>query len=84
MAEFNCTGVASSFIWKANGTVLTSNELEIFVSQLIAVEQDFRISTLKIKVSSVENATKITCSAVSLDPFTTDESEPALLLVQGI
>ena len=84
VAEFNCTGVANTFFWKANTLFLSNNGNEIFISPIIALDHDIRMSTLKVKVSSVDNATNITCSAITLTTFIIDESEPALLLVQGI
>ena len=42
------------------------------------------MSTLTVTMTSVENATNITCTAFRHDPLSIDRSYPALLLVQGI
>ena len=46
--------------------------------------QSIRMSTLTVSTSSMSNATNITCEAIIYDPLTSDESGPALLLVQGM
>ena len=81
MAEFNCSiGIANTaaiFIWKGNNK-------NLHVSDGISIEKNGITSTLRIKVSSTDNATNITCIAVIVTPMlSSDESEPALLLVQG-
>ena len=86
-AEFNCTGIGSTFFWKANGTELSNDGKKIFIAPPLLVDevQDLKISTLRVTVASTDNATNITCTAIKLDPFSiSNESEPALLLVQGI
>ena len=42
------------------------------------------VSSLLVTVSSADNATNITCIAINLQSLMVNESEPALLLVQGI
>ena len=87
VAEFNCTALhASTFFWLANNqTILNSNGIEISPVILVGAESEgIRMSILRVAVSSIDNATNITCSAVTLSPFTKNESDPALLLVQGI
>ena len=84
VAEFNCTAFANTFLWIANNqSIVINNGIEI--SPVIPVDEaiNLRMSKLRVPVSAIDNATNITCSAVILDPLTIDESEPALLLVQG-
>ena len=84
-AKFNCTGIGNTFFWKANGTQL-SNGKKYFITivpLLVDEVQGLRMSMLRVKVASTDNATNITCTAIKLDPFSiSNESEPALLLVQ--
>ena len=83
-AEFTCTAIATAFIWEANRVGIDEGN-EIAVTTIVLNKaQDLRMSTLRIVVSSSSyNAVNITCIAVSLSPFTSEESDPALLLVQG-
>ena len=56
---------------------------QIVVNQM----QGIRMSTLLLTanaLSIVDNATNITCNVIIISPLSWDESEPALLLVQGI
>ena len=84
IAEFNCTAIASTFIWKANGITL-KNTIQAQISSPTAVNstQGILMSSLLVTVSSADNATNITCTAFSKLPVL-NESEPAILLVQGI
>ena len=82
VAEFNCTATASTFIWKANGQVIVSNDAIVTVDE--TNEVTVRMSTLRVMVTSIDNSSNITCEAITLTPFAKDESDPALLLVQGI
>ena len=84
IAEFNCTAIASTFIWKANGITL-KNTIQTQISSPTAVNstQGILMSSLLVTVSSADNATNITCTAFSKLPVL-NESEPAILLVQGI
>ena len=85
MAEFNCTGVASDLVWKKNGAEVIHNGMEIVITQVVVNEmQSIRLSTMRVMVSSLDsNGANITCTAVKISPLSNDESEPALLLVQG-
>ena len=75
--------MGSTFFWKANGTNLSNNK-KIFITPVPLLVDGLRMSMLRIVVASTDNATNITCTAVKLDPFSiSNESEPALLLVQG-
>ena len=85
-AEFNCTGVASDFVWKANGLeVKDDGTARALISQVISVDASngIKMSTLRMKVNSTDDATNITCTALKLTPLSSDKSAPALLLVQG-
>ena len=76
-----CKAVGNIFSW------LFSRQPAGFEENTVAIDEDqnFRQSTLKWNVtSSDDNNTTITCIVVSLDPFTKEESDPALLLVQGM
>ena len=84
MVEFTCTAVANGFAWEANGQQLDSNEVVAIANVPVNEMQNLRMSTLRILVTSTDNATNITCIVVSLNPFTNDESDPVLLLVQGV
>ena len=55
------------------------------VSPITVVDesQSIRMSTLRVPVSSVDDATNITCTAIKNSPLSSDESAPALLQVQG-
>ena len=84
VAEFNCTAIANVIIWKANGmTLQDTNQIEIF--ETVNALQGIFMSTLAISVSSVDNATNITCISATITNSVTavNESEPVLLLVQG-
>ena len=83
MVEFTCTAVTNGFAWEANGQQLDNNEEVVIATVPVNVVQNLRMSTLRILVTSSDNATNITCVVVSLSPFTSDESDPVLLLVQG-
>ena len=85
VAKFNCTAVVSAtIVWKKNG-IDVNNGIGIAITETVVNEmQNIRTSSLKLMVSSLENKTaNITCTAVKLSPFSKDESEPALLFVQG-
>ena len=81
VAEFDCTGVAAIFTWNINGVqVISSNDLQIIT---VNVAQGILMSTLRMTVSST-NALNITCEAIKQPPsLSKNESQPALLLVQG-
>ena len=81
VAEFTCTAVANSFAWEANGQQ-RDNEKGIVITSVLVNE--VHISTFRMTVSSTDNATNITCIAFRLTPLSSDVSNPALLLVQGI
>ena len=83
VAEFTCTAVASTFIWEANKVGITEEEGTAIMTIALNEAQSIRMSTLRIKVTTTDNAVNITCIAVSLSPFTSEESIPVLLLVQG-
>ena len=85
VAEFNCTGVASDFVWEANGVEVKDDGIDTLIAQVISVDASSGItmSTLRMKVTSTDNATNITCTAFKLTPLSSDKSAPALLLVQG-
>ena len=55
------------------------------ISNVISVDaaNGIRMSTLRMKVSSTDNATNITCTALKSSPLSSNTSGPALLLVQG-
>ena len=82
VAEFNCTAIANVIIWKANGkTLQDTNQIEIF--DTVNASQGKSMSSLTISVSSVDNATNITCTAATVNNPTVNESKPVVLLVQG-
>lgn len=81
---FNCTGIANNFNWRANGQQL-DNGAGVTITPEVLVNETFqiRISTLRVTVTSVENATNITCTAFRQTPLSIKISYPAMLLVQG-
>ena len=88
VAEFSCTGVANSFVWEINGEQVDDNG-ETFVVMTVRLNEtqlNVRKSTLIMTMSSTDTAANITCTAISWlsNPITTAESDPALLLVQGM
>ena len=85
VAEFNCTGVASGFVWESNGMEVINDGIRTLISHAISVDaaNGIRMSTLRMKVSSTDNATNITCTALKSSPLSSNRSAPALLLVQG-
>ena len=80
VAEFTCTAVANSFAWEANGKQ-RDNEQDIIITSVVINE--VHTSTFRMKVSSTDNATNISCIAFLLTPLSSDGSSPVLLLVQG-
>ena len=85
VAEFNCTAVAANFVWKKNGMDVNNGIGTVIKDTIVNEVQSIRKSMLKLTVSSViDIASNITCTAVKNSPFSNDESEPAILLVQGI
>ena len=85
MAEFTCTAVANSIFWRANGQQLDNGDEGVIVETvLVNGTLSIRMTTLRLTVSSTDNATNITCFAASFSPsITTVESQPVLLMVQG-
>ena len=85
VAVFHCTGVANSFTWRANGQQLDHGE-GITILPEVPVNETLQIymSTLRMAVTSVNNATNISCVAFSYSPLSSDKSYPAMLLVQGM
>ena len=84
---FTCTAVANSFTWQANGGQIDedNDETIVITTTLLNSTLNLRMSTLELTVSSTNDATNITCTAISeLPSLTSDESAPVLLLVQGI
>ena len=84
MAVFTCTAVADTFTWQANGLQIDEVEGEIFITNIeLDLTLNIRESTLELTVSSTDNATNITCTAISISPLAINKSDPVLLLVQG-
>ena len=86
VAEFNCTGIATDFIWKIDGVDVISNGDSLIKTPATTLNeaQDIRMSTLRVTDFSTDNTTNVTCTAVVVSPLSSDESEPALLMIQGI
>ena len=82
MAEFNCTAVANSFTWQANGQQIDNGEEAVITPVLVNETKNIRMSTLTLM--SVSNSTNVTCTAIRVTNFSRADSDPALLLVQGI
>ena len=87
VAEFSCTAVANSFVWEINGEQVDDNgeRFVVMTVQINKAQLNVRKSTLIMTMSSTDTAANITCTAISRsNPVTTAESDPALLLVQGM
>ena len=80
MAEFTCTAVGTSLFWRANGIEIDEEMGTTLTTVLVDGTEGIRRSTLR---TSTDNAANITCTAISASPLASDESDPALLLVQG-
>ena len=85
MAVFTCTAVCNSIIWHGNGQQIDEDDDGeiVITTPLLNSTQNIRMSTLELPVSSTDDATNITCTAISDSPLTLIESAPVLLLVQG-
>ena len=83
VVEFTCTAVANSFTWQANGQQLDNGRGVFIMPVAVNEAQNIRMSTLRLTVSSIDDATNITCTAISLSPFSKVVSNPAPLIVQG-
>ena len=84
VAEFNCTAAASGLIWKSNGQQIHNGDSGVVITPTQTLSENIRMSTLRMTVTSTDNATNITCIAYSKPPTLSAESGPALLLVQGM
>ena len=85
MAEFICTAVGNTITWRANGQQIDEGEKVDITTVIVNNALNIRMSTLRLTVSATDNAVNITCFAVSFSPgFTLIESNPAILLIQGI
>ena len=62
---------------------LDSREGIIIFTVPVNKAMNIRTSIIRMTVSSTDNATNITCTAISQFPPSSDISDPALLLVQG-
>ena len=74
---FICRGIANIFSWKINNQSVHFEEPPVPIN----ANENFRQSTLKWIVTYSDNNSIVLCIAIIDDP--NDESEPALLLVQG-
>ena len=83
VAIINCTYVGDALRWKANGQNIFNNQNGFAIFEVPLVSQGLIMSTLTVVTSLDKNNTNITCIAVSED-HSFDESEPALLLLQGM
>ena len=63
--------LGNTFFWKANGTELSNGEKYFLtlVPLLVDEVQGLRMSMLRVKVASTDNATNITCTVIKLSPF---------------
>ena len=84
VAEFSCRGIGSLLGWSQNTVELTNGKDGVTTThETVDASQDLLMSTLSLPVSSI-NASNITCTAARTQPLVKNESEPALLLVQGV
>lgn len=88
-AVLSCKTVGEHISWTANGTsVYYVKHKDWMVSQLTEIvnsTQNIHLSKLKIRGTSNVNQTNLTCHVAQLsgNHYSNDESEPALVLVQG-
>ena len=85
--EFKCTAVANEIYWGKNGLQLQNGTNGVYISPTLAVnsQEDIRTSTLKIMVTSTDDAGNITCYAYAYTIQSLSiENSTALLLVQGM
>ena len=82
VAQFNCSGIGSLLVWSRDGTDLVNGNGIAITTVTIDASEDLLMSTLSLPVSST-NASNITCSVGRTSPLLKNESDPALLLVQG-
>ena len=84
VAEFNCTAVADTCVWKANEDKIDEREgVKINLTSIMPNSTTIRLCLLKLTVTSTDNATNISCTAVKRSPFTNVKSPSVLLHVQG-
>ena len=85
VAVFNCTAVADSVDWLINGTPLNFVNSLDYHKRTVTLNQAKNLykSTLTTIASPLNNKTNISCYVVTLSPFTSLISEPALFLIQG-
>ena len=82
VAFFNCTYVGDNFQWYTNGQKIFKGTSG-FTFNETKLSQDLKMTTLSVVTSLDKNNTNITCTAFAYGSETF-ESEPALLLLQGI
>ena len=81
VATFICTYVGDAVVWEANGQRIFSGQNGYKITD-VPLSPISAMSTLTVVTSLDKNNTNITCTALTLDLFTT-ESKPAFLLLQG-
>ena len=85
----NCTIIGDFINWEANNTPANAYQHlglhESLFSTVLDPSTNKRLGQLRIRGSSKLNGTKITCIATKLGNLvSTEESEPVLILVEGI
>ena len=87
---FNCTAIADYINWKVNDSSIDSNLMKRgFEPQSLVnvnASKNLRMKSLVVSGSPDNNNTRIVCVAVvetSSGEFLSNQSEPALLIVQG-
>lgn len=89
-AEFTCTAVAQHINWNANNTPVDAFLDKGFFGSIIPTPinetEKIYLSRLRVLGSYFSNATEIVCigSLLAMGTFTSANSEPKLLLVQGM
>ena len=81
VVKFSCTYVGDVVRWEANGQRIFNGQNGYEFTDVPLTSTSVK-STLTVVTSLDKNNTNITCTALTLD-FSTAESEPALLLLQG-
>ena len=84
VAVFNCTAIADSINWLINGSPFDNRSKYHKITVTLNEAKSLHKSTLTANASPLNNKTKISCFVVTLKPFASLTSEPALLLIQGI
>ena len=86
-ANFTCTAVADEIEWEVNGQPVDANlrsrgfNDDAVPPTLLNATQNLRTRTMSVNGSADNNGSNITCVVYFLNPFSSMESDPVVLLV---